>query len=63
MATAGYTVAEACAILGISGHSQRKRIRDGLIQAQRVERPPGSVWVVHLEQVPAGVRSGQPVAP
>ena len=47
-------------MLGISAHTLRRRIRDGVIQAQRVERPQGYAWVVYLEQVPAAVTSEQP---
>jgi hypothetical protein len=64
---AGYSFAEACAMPGISAHTLRKRIRDGLIRAERVERPQGYAWVVHLERagVPAAgseVTSNEPAA-
>jgi hypothetical protein len=45
-----YSFAEACAMLGISAHTLRRRIRDGVISAERVERPQGYAWHVFLER-------------
>jgi hypothetical protein len=55
MAATAVTFAEACAILHLAPHTLRKRIREGVIRAERVARPQGFSWVVFVDQVPADV--------
>lgn len=55
--TAAYSFAQACAILNVAPATLRKRIRDGSVRAQRVERPQGYSWLVFLEGVPANLTS------
>src|SRR5215212_5157557 len=42
------SVAEAATRLGISPTTVRERIRAGLLEAERVQRPQGSVFLVRL---------------
>src|SRR5215210_511892 len=42
------SVAEAATRLGISPTTVRERIRAGLLEAERVQRPQGSVFLVKL---------------
>lgn len=55
MAATAVTFAEACAILHLAPHTLRKRIREGVVRAERVARPQGFSWVVFVDQVPAGM--------
>jgi excisionase family DNA binding protein len=50
MPPAGYSFAEACAMLGISAHTLRRRIQAGEIRAERVDRPQGYQWRVYLDR-------------
>jgi len=50
---AGLSFAEACALLGISAHTLRRRIQAGEIQAERVSRPQGYAWRVYVRREPA----------
>src|SRR3954469_3061621 len=46
---AGYSLQEAAAMLGIGVNTLRRKITAGQIQAERVQRPQGYVWRVHLD--------------
>ena len=46
---AAFTLRQAAVVLGISLNTLRKRIADGQIQAERVERPQGHVWRVYVD--------------
>jgi excisionase family DNA binding protein len=46
--SAAFTLREAAAVLGISLNTLRRRIAAGQIRAERVQRPQGHVWQVHL---------------
>jgi excisionase family DNA binding protein len=45
-ATTAVTVEQAAAILGVSVSTVKRRIRAGLLRAERVSRPQGTVWLV-----------------
>jgi hypothetical protein len=47
--TAGYSLQEAAALLGIGVNTLRRRIAAGQVQAEQVQRPQGYVWRVYLE--------------
>ena len=47
--TAGYSLQEAAASLGIGINTLRRRIAAGLVRAEQVERPQGYVWRVYLD--------------
>src|SRR5919112_6348512 len=47
--TAGYSLQEAAALLGIGVNTLRRRITAGQIRAELVERPQGYVWRVYLD--------------
>jgi hypothetical protein len=46
---AGYSLQDAAAVLGVSVNTLRKRIRSGQVSAERIQRPQGYVWQVHLD--------------
>jgi hypothetical protein len=46
---AGYSLQDAAAILGVSVNTLRKRIRDGRVRGEHVQRPQGHVWRVYLD--------------
>jgi hypothetical protein len=46
---AAYSLQDAAALLGVSVNTLRKRIRAGQVKAERVQRPQGYVWQVHLD--------------
>ena len=46
-----FTLQEAAGILGVSLNTLRRRIEAGQVRAERVERPQGHVWRVHLDGV------------
>jgi hypothetical protein len=47
--TAGYSLQEAAALLGIGVNTLRRRIAAGQVQAEQVQRPQGYVWRVYLD--------------
>jgi hypothetical protein len=50
---APFTLREAATVLGVSLNTLRRRIANGQVRAEQVERPQGFVWHVHLDNVPA----------
>src|SRR5215213_6946498 len=48
-ASPAFTLRQAAAVLGISLNTLRKRIADGQVRAERVERPQGHVWRVYVD--------------
>jgi excisionase family DNA binding protein len=44
------TIPEAAKILGVTEDTVRRRLRRGELQGERVERPQGYTWIVHLDQ-------------
>jgi hypothetical protein len=46
---AGYSLQDAAAVLGVSVNTLRKRIKAGQVRGERVQRPQGYVWQVHLD--------------
>jgi hypothetical protein len=47
--TAGYSLQEAAALLGIGVNTLRRRITAGQVRGERVRRPQGYVWRVYLD--------------
>ena len=61
-ATAPVTVEQAAAALGVSPSTVHRRIRSGVLRAERVTRPQGAVWLVHLPSGTAAA-TGEPPPP
>ena len=53
------SVAEACRVLGLSDSTLRRLIRAGRLEAQKVERPQGHVWMVKVP-APTSTSSADP---
>ncbi len=53
------SVAEACRILNVSDSTLRRLLRAGRLEAQKVERPQGHVWLVKVP-APTGTSSEDP---
>jgi hypothetical protein len=56
----GYSLHDAASILGVSLNTLRKRIANGQVKAERVQRPQGHVWRVYVaDEHPASHPSDQ----
>jgi excisionase family DNA binding protein len=53
------SVAEACRILSVSDSTIRRLLRAGRLEAQKVQRPQGHVWLVKVP-APTGTSSAEP---
>ena len=47
--TAGYSLHEAAALLGVGVNTLRRQIAAGQVRAEQVQRPQGYVWRVYLD--------------
>jgi len=45
----GYSLHDAASVLGVSLNTLRKRIANGQVRAERVQRPQGHVWRIYLD--------------
>ncbi len=53
------SVAEACRVLNVSDSTLRRLLRTGRLEAQKVERPQGHIWLVKVP-APTGTSSEDP---
>jgi excisionase family DNA binding protein len=53
------SVAEACRVLNVSDSTLRRLLRAGRLEAQKVQRPQGHIWLVKVP-APTGASSDDP---
>jgi hypothetical protein len=47
------TISEAARLLRVSGHTVRRRVRNGELPSSQVDTPQGFIWMVEVDDSPA----------